>query len=358
MKHYLVLLLLVFLLHLQANAQINYAEKFKKELAAHPAEDTFRVNRLNEMSLGLDLSRAERKKISTEALAISVKIGYERGKAMALSNLGSIEQLQGNTAQGVKMMNEAEVISDKMDDLNLKAFILFNKGYISNSPKSLQYILEGEKIATQIGNQRLLAIMEMDIGFYYLNTLIDYPKSLEYLLKALRAAEQANDLAMKIATWRSLGALYASLGDQDKAMPYFREASQANKLLGSNSIESGLQNSLGESYRLSGKYREAIEAYNLAIHLTTRADIHYQNESNLADVYTRMDSLPQAFAYGFNSLDSARKYSDSLVMAWVYGILSRASLKSNRVDSAIYYARLGLTCAKQINNLEYLRDHN
>ena len=49
MKQNLVLLVLLFILHLQAAAQINYTEKFKKELAAHPAEDTFRVNRLNEL---------------------------------------------------------------------------------------------------------------------------------------------------------------------------------------------------------------------------------------------------------------------------------------------------------------------
>jgi signal transduction histidine kinase len=147
-------------------------------------------------------------------------------------------------------------------------------------------------------------------------------------------------------------------GLESTALQYLREASQANKLLGSNNIESSLQNALGESYRLSGKYREAIEAYKLSNRLTTRADVLYANESNLADVYTRMDSLPQAFAYGFNSLDSARKAGDSTEMAWVYGILSRASLKSNRVDSAIYYARLGLTCGIQSNNLEYLRDNN
>ena len=262
MKHYLVILLLVFLPHLQAAAQINYTQKFKKELAAHPAEDTFRVNRLNDMSFGIDLSRAERKKISTEALAIAGKIGYERGKAMALSNLGMIEQLQGNTEQGVKMMNEAEAISDKMDDLNLKAFILSRKGQIVNSPKGLQYALEGEKIATQIGNQRLLAIIESTIGVYYLSVLADYPKSLDYFLKALHAAEESNDLAGMINAWQNLGGLYATLGDQDKALQYFREASQANKLLGSNNIECLLQLGLGESYRLSGKYREAIEAYN------------------------------------------------------------------------------------------------
>jgi signal transduction histidine kinase len=358
MKHYFTFLFLLCSIAFSATAQINYTEKFKKELAAHPAEDTFRVNRLNEMSLGTDLSRAERKKISTEALAISEKIGYKMGKAMALSNLGMLQQQQGNTAQGVKMMNEAEAISDKMDDPGLKVFILSRKGIIPNSPNSLQYNLEGEKIATEIGNQRLLATIESVIGSYYFNTLIDYPKSLEYSLKGLAAAEQANDLGAKISIWRNLGTLYAILGDQDKALQYFREASKANKLLGSNSIESFLQNALGESYRLSGKYAEAIEAYKLSNQLTTRGDSHYVNESNLADVYTRMDSLPQAFAYGFNSLDSARKASDSTQLAWVYGILSRASLKSNRADSAIYYAKLGLTSANQSNNLEYLRDNN
>ena len=357
MKHSLVLLLLVFLLHLQAAAQINYTQKFKKELAAHPAEDTFRVNRLNEMSIGLDLSRDERKKISTEALAIAGKIGYESGKAMALSNLGLIEQRKGNTAQGVKMMKEAEAISDKMGDPRLKAFILSRKGDDFNSPKSLQYNLEAEKIATQIGNQRLLSSIEADIGNYYIIQLSDYPKSLEYFLKGLTAAEQANDLAMKVYIWRNLGTLYANLGDQDKALEYFGDASQANKLLGSNSIECLLQQSLGESYRLSGKYREAIQAYKLSNRLTTRADVLYVNEGNLADVYIRIDSLPQAFAYGFNSLDSARKANDSSNMAWVYGILSRASLKSNRIDSAIYYARLGLTWPIQNNNLEFLRDN-
>jgi signal transduction histidine kinase len=358
MKHFVAFLLLLCTIALSTTAQINYTEKFKKELAAHPAEDTFRVNRLNDLTLGFDLSRGESKKVSTEALAIAGKIGYEMGKAMALSNLGMLQQQQGNVEQGVKMMNEAEAISDKIGDPGLKAFILSRKGRSTNSPKSLQYNLEGGKIATQIGNQRLLSIIDSRIGEFYFNILSDYPKSLEYYLKGLDAAEKSNDLAIKITLWKGLGGLYSALGDQEKALPYFKEASQANKLLGSNSIECVLQNSLGESYRLSGKYPEAIQAYKLSNQLTTRADIHYINEGNLADVYTRMDSLPQAFAYGFNSLDSARKASDTTLMGWIYGMLSRAFLKSNRADSAIYYAKLGLTCAKQSDNLEYLRDDN
>ncbi|MEO8111577.1 MAG: ATP-binding protein [Ginsengibacter sp.] len=358
MKHYLILLPLLFILQLQAPAQINYTEKYKKELAAHPTQDTFRVNRLNEIILGFDLSRDERKKISTEALAISVKIGYEIGKSMALSNLGLIQQLQGNVEEGVKMMNEAEAIADKIGDPGLKAFVLYFKSAIPNSPKALQYSLEAEKIATQIGNQRLLSMIDYDIGGYYISTLNDYPKLLEYSLKALGAAEQCDDLATKIEIWIGLGEIYAILGDQEKAMQYFLEASQANKLLGSRRNEAHIQQSLGNIYRLSGKYREAIAAYRLSSQLALRVSNYYVNESYLADVYTRMDSLPQAFAYSFSSLDFAIKASDSSQMAWIYGILSRASLKSNRADSAIYYAKLGLTCAQQSNDLDLLGDNN
>ena len=48
-KH--LLLLLLFALSLHAIAQDPAREKIIQELAAHPQQDTFRVNRLNELSL-------------------------------------------------------------------------------------------------------------------------------------------------------------------------------------------------------------------------------------------------------------------------------------------------------------------
>ena len=358
MKQSLMLLLLVFILNLQATAQINYTAKFQKEVAAHPAEDTFRVNRLNEMTLGYDLSEDEKIKISTDALHISTKIGYESGKALALATLGMFQQQQGNVMQGLNMMTEAEAIADKIANPRLKPIVLLRKGVGLNASKSLQYFLEAEKTATQIGDKRLLSIFEAQIAQFYMINLSDYPKSLAYYLKASSTAEQVDDLATKIYVWRGLGALYTILADQDKALQYLQEASTANKLLGSNNIESLIQSSLGESYRLSGRYRQAIEAYKLATELDTSAYSLYIDNSNLADVYTRIDTLPQAFAYGFSSLNGAKKAGDTSTMAWVYGILSRASLKSNRADSAVYYAKLGLVYAQQSNSLEFLRDNN
>ena len=358
MKYYSILFFMLFILQLQAAAQINYTEKFRKELAAHPSRDTFRVNRLNELTLQDDLIPGERKKFSTEALDISSEVGYESGKGMSLATLGLLEQAQGNVAQGVKMMNDADAIGNKTRDLKIKALILYRKGQVPNSPQQLQNWLEAENIATQAGYQRLLPIIYNSLGLYYLQTLTNYPKCLEYYLKNLDAAERTDDLYWKISSWRGLGSLYAGLGDQEKALQYFGQASKANKLLGSKNIESELQEALGESYRLSGQYRQAIDAYKSSSNLTTDTSILYINNSNLADVYTRMDSLPQAFGYSFNSLSAAKKAGDTLIMGWIYGILSRGHLKSNRTDSAIYYAKLGLAFAAQSKNTEFLRDNN
>jgi len=81
-------------------------------------------------------------------------------------------------------------------------------------------------------------------------------------------------------------------------------------------------------------------------------------ESNVAEVYTRMDSLPLAFAYGFHSLAAAKGLGDREGEAWINGILSRAHLKNKIADSAIWYAQQGLAAAKETETTEFMRDNS
>jgi signal transduction histidine kinase len=80
-------------------------------------------------------------------------------------------------------------------------------------------------------------------------------------------------------------------------------------------------------------------------------------ESNLADVYTRMDSLTLAFKYAFSSLAKARKIDDNEGVAWIDGILSRLYLKKGLVDSALYYSNEGFNMARQVGSVEFMRDN-
>ena len=66
-----LLALALLLWALQSTAQTEKtAEQLKKELDAHPQQDTFRVNRLYESFFVLDIPREERKNMAAEALAI------------------------------------------------------------------------------------------------------------------------------------------------------------------------------------------------------------------------------------------------------------------------------------------------
>ncbi|MEO6870200.1 MAG: tetratricopeptide repeat protein, partial [Ginsengibacter sp.] len=260
-------------------------------------------------------------------------------------------------------INKAVSLVEKTGDLKSLSDLLNTIGNITSATgdkDALTYFLKAEEAAQKSGDKVKLSKTQSGIGSYYMGTLSDYARAMEYYLKELKSSELSNDTLSLIRSWINLGALYTYLGDQGNAISYLLKAEKVNKKLGDNNIESRLQNSLGENYRLSGKYPEAINAYHKAIELNNvinRGNIDYVDLANLADVYTRMGNLDSAFYFGFRSLKAGKELNDINVAGFTNGILSRAYLKKNMVDSAIYYGRLGLAAAKETGTIEFMRDN-
>ena len=84
-KPLLVLLLLAY--SICTTAQEITSDQLKSQLKAHPQEDTFRVNRLIELSFYSDFDFSKREEFAREALSISRKIGYQHGEGIALVNV-------------------------------------------------------------------------------------------------------------------------------------------------------------------------------------------------------------------------------------------------------------------------------
>jgi len=256
-------------------------------------------------------------------------------------------------------INKAISLAEKSGDLIFLADVLQfigNRMRATSDKEALTYYLKAEETALKSGDKVKLSKVQNSIGYYFSAMLSDYARAMEYYLKELNSAEIANDTLSLITSWIDLGTLYAYLGDPGNAISYFLKAEKANKKLGDKQIEFNLQTSLGENYRLSGKYPEAIKAYNDAKE-AYKSRFAYINESNIADVYTRMGSLDSAFYYAFKSLKVENENGDIGTKAFTYDILSRAYLKKNRVDSAIYYGKLGLAAAKETGTIEFMRDN-
>ena len=203
----------------------------------------------------------------------------------------------------------------------------------------------------------MLAASYIGATVIYHVSLSNYPKAMEYCMKALEAAEAANDLGSLIWVWNNLGSLYLYLGDYENSLLYLGKASNANKVYGDANLEALIQSSMGESYRLTGKYPEAIHAYMEGMKETDNALNISVCESNLADVYTRLNNFPLAFHYASSSLAKQYAIGSNDNTPWVFGILSRAYLKKQMPDSALYYGRLGLDTAIIQGTIEFMRDN-
>jgi two-component system, NtrC family, sensor kinase len=360
MKKALVFLLALFCAF-EASAQDAEIRKLQRQLRDHPQADTSRVNRLNQLSL-LSVSPGMVDTLSAEALAISQKTSYEIGRGYALIGRAKVILLKGDKAGSVAISQQAAEIARKNGDQVLLTYALMNlaraKQQTTENKQALAYALQAEASAQKTGNKILLAICQRSIASFYENSLSDHPRAMEWILRSEKTAEEANSLNDLAQAWSELAALYTALGDQASSLVYYKKAFEANKKIGNSALQSNLLNHIGERYRLLGKYPEALKAYQQGLTGVTAPYTIELNESNMADVYVRMNNLPMAFKYAFKSLHSAQKIGDIEGTAWIYGILGRAYLKLGKPDSALYYAKQGLFAAVQTGTLEFMRDNS
>src|ERR1041384_8238540 len=71
-----------------AYAQQREIRQLEQQIASHPQQDTFRVNRLNKLGQIPSISNGKVDTVATEALSIAQKLNYDIGKGFALVNKG------------------------------------------------------------------------------------------------------------------------------------------------------------------------------------------------------------------------------------------------------------------------------
>ena len=354
-------LLFVFLvLILQATAQDKTLAQLRKELEEHPQEDAARVEKLINMAPNVFLAAPERRKLISEILSISRKINYRRGEAYALGSMATTRYLLGNFQEGDSLYNLAEVIAIEINDPTLIALTTLRKGTAKASvgdKEGMPLLYKAEKMFEDLKNYKFLARTQGTIASLAQVNFSNYPLAMEYLIKATESAEKANSSDEMFNVWSSLSSLHGYLGEQDSALVYMNKAIDAAQKGGGDVAKLQLLNNLGEIYRLTGKYSLALETYKKNLAADSALNTADILESNIADVYIRMDSLPLAFQYAFSSLAKATQINDEYILGWVNCVLARAYLKKAAPDSSIYHAHRGFDVAAKLGSIELMRDN-
>lgn len=360
MKKAFTVLLFVSSTVLQGMSQDVLVRRIRQQIDRHPQIDTFRVNRLNQLA-ALDVTASEKDSLSQQALRISRTLNYQVGEGFALINQASAAGFSGDKSTQLRYLQQALSIAEKMQDKHLlvTALMASSRAMISTQNKlRLELLMRADAIAETLPDKELLASCQGAIAAFYETSLSNYPKAMEWVLKSISTAEQINSLDNLVRAWTTLAQLYDDMGDEAHSLIYCKKALDASIRLEDKRAEYNLLNDVGERYRLMGNFPEAIKAYEKArtgLHDITNIEV---NESNRAYAYVGMNDLKSGFKYAFSALKGANSVNDIEGVAWIDGILGTAYNKSNKPDSAIYYAKQGLNMATETGTTEYMRDNS
>ena len=288
MKFYMLFLLT--LLSFMAVGQQKKIDSLKKILKNQIAEDSLRLNTLNDLSYnyysidpiaGIDLAK--------EAIVLGKKLGNSSGLATAYANKGHNHSAKGQDSLALSMYDAALKIRKANNDKKAAARLIYNKGLVffnqSDYKRANDYNRQAYKVFKTEKDSALMAKMLNSIGINQMY-LSQYPEALESYLEAKRIYENlkfSNDMQYA-SIHGSIGLLYARLEKLDTALDY---QNKALKLFEKLDFQEGIANSLtnlGRVYTAMGSPEKALPYYEKSFSIMEKNG----NERGTASALTNM----------------------------------------------------------------------
>lgn len=211
-------------------------------------------------------------KTLTESAAYFEETGDKLNAAKCYSNISSALAELENYSQAIEYNEHALAV---FEEKNLFPFQLITLPNLAaqhykngDTLKAINYNLEAEKLATEMGNKRSLSIIYNNLGSIFLDS--DPEKAKDYLEKTIRLKNELNLKAGIEVTLGNLGYLSMKNGDYKTSISYYKQVADI----------------------VNGK--QLAFAYN-----------------QLKDCYTKLNQLSMALMYS----EKARQLNDSILNA-------------------------------------------
>ncbi|HXD92515.1 MAG TPA: tetratricopeptide repeat protein [Bacteroidia bacterium] len=205
-----------------------------------------------------------------------------------------------------------------------------------NYPKSLEFFLKALKVCEETGNKKGVGACYGSIGIVYKNQS-DYAKALEYGLKNLKIAEELNDKKGIARCYSNIGLIYSEQNSILKALDYYLKSLKlAKEINDKSSIESCYSN-IGIIYVEQFKYPEALTYYLSALQLSKEIDDQQGVGTcyvNLSDLYNKLTNYKQAICYGDSALQITKQTDDIDNASLAYENLATAYSKIGKYKEA------------------------
>lgn len=260
---------------------------------------------------GTDTAKAS--SYARQALIISNKLNYCKGKANALITIGILEKNQGKFAEA-----------------------------------RLHY-LKGLQLARTCKEAASVSFAYHSLGnLSYIKS--ELKKSIQYYIASVKISEQLGDRTKAARTYNNIGSLMMELGKFDKAEEYFIRSIDLFKGSSDKLLIAEIENNLANIYQQKGYDLKALYHYSNALDVfrekSSSSDIS-SALNNIGLVYLKRKQFKKALPFLLESYKIDWQLKDQKALVLVSSNILDAYLLANKLDSAQFYLNQGLNLYKQ-----------
>lgn len=270
-----------------------------------PVEDTAQVNLLNRMAISIRESDHElAKKYAEDALEIAEKIGYQKGQAEALGNMGWVCYRKTDFVNTLHYSIEAMKISEQIGYKPEMARSMNNIAAVSFEQKQYDKAISEFKKALAIsyesGDAKVIGRSLNNIAYVYFTSGLDIDSAEHYSNLAVRHGEKAKDNYLVAFGLRTAGDVHSKRNQFAKALKMYERGIALSEASRNNSMKAATYHRIAKAYVAMGRNDDAI-----AVLIRNAADARkmgYPEELErtykvLSEVFHSLGQQDQAYQY-------------------------------------------------------------
>jgi two-component system, sensor histidine kinase and response regulator len=336
-----------------------------------PAEDTTQVNLLNRMALSVRETDHElAQKYAEDALKMAGKLGYLKGKASALGNLGWVSYRKTDFVNTLHYSIEGMRISEQIDDKAEMARCMNNIAAVSFEQKQFEKAISEFRRALDISyasrDGKVIGRSLNNMAYVYFTSNINLDSADYYSALAIKHSEKIKDNYLVAFALRTGGDVQTKRNQLAKALNMYERGIALSEASRNNSMKAATYHRIAKVYVAMGRNNEAIEVlvrnasdarkmgYREELERTYKvlSDIHHNlgHESKAYDYLAMYTSLHDSIYTLQNSKQIAllqNEFELNLKQAQIELLTKDTDLKQKEIGSQrmqLYATILGSSC--------------
>ncbi len=248
------------------------------------------------------------------------------------------------------------IIPTKADTAKVNWLLKQTRAFVFKDPaNALNTATEALQLSDKLGFEKGLASANAYLAELYMN--YNSGKAEQFQFDAIEHAEKSGDQALLIRIINQTGIFYQTIGQYEKAEPYFRKLYEILVGEGKDSTAAAVLNNLAVGFRYRGMADSSLFYLRKAVNLNK---IHgnllwlSQNYLNIGQYFDKSGNYDSALYYLDKSLKLTTEAGFTRNLSLVHARLGRTYLDANQHSNALHHAHLSLQLGR--HSLNRLRE--